>query len=315
MTAWYRSPDDTQSGNHQETGTCVRVGVVFPHRDLSGDPVAIRAHAQAAEAAGYDHYLVFDHVVGAQRERPGGFSGPYDHETPFTEPFVLLSHLAACTSFLELVTGIIILPQRQTALVAKQAADVQILSRGRLRLGVGVGWNAVEYEALGEDFHSRGQRMAEQIQVLRQLFSEPAIDFVGRFDRIPLAGIAPRPPVAIPIWMGGGAPAVLKRIGRLADGWFPQVPSPADLAEPLAVIRAAAEESGRSPGDVGINPQMRLTTDVAQDVQLALAWREAGATHLSVSTVDLGTVASSNPTPADHIEAIEVFKQAWDDAQ
>jgi probable F420-dependent oxidoreductase len=293
----------------------VRLGVVFPHRDLSGDPMAIRAHAQAAEAAGYDHYLAYDHVLGAQRDRPGGFTGPYDHETPFTEPMVLFAHLAAVTTFLELVTGIIILPQRQTALVAKQAADLQILSRGRLRLGVGVGWNRVEYEGLGQDFRTRGRRMAEQVELLRRLFTEPVVDFDGRFDRIPLAGIAPRPPRHIPIWMGGGSPAVLDRIGRLADGWFPQVPTPADLEVPLATIRHAAEESGRNPRDIGVNPQLRLSADIAHDVDLALGWREAGATHLSVSTVHLGARVSQNPTPADHIEAIEEFKEAWDRAQ
>lgn len=293
----------------------MRIGVVFPHRDLSGDPVAIRAHAQAAEAAGYDHYLAFDHVVGAQRDRPGGFTGPYDHETPFTEPFVLFGYLAAATSFLELVTGIIILPQRQTALVAKQAADLQILSRGRLRLGVGIGWNAVEYEALGQDFSTRGRRIAEQVEVLRSLFTEPVVNFEGQFDRIPLAGIAPRPPRRIPIWMGGGADAVLDRVGRVADGWFPLVRDPADLAEPLSKIHAAAQDSGRDPWDIGVNPQLPLTTNVRQDVEVALAWREAGATHLSVSTVNLSAQTDTHLTPADHIEAIEVFKQAWDDAQ
>ena len=245
----------------------MRLGVVFPHHDLSGDPVAIRAHAQAAEAAGYDHYVAYDHVVGALRDRPGGFTGPYDHETGFTDPFVLFSHLAAVTSFMELVTGIIILPQRQTALVAKQAADVQVLSQGRLRLE-------------------------------------------GSFDRVPLAGIKPRPSRRIPIWMGGTVDRVLDRVGRLADGWFPQLRDPNDLAAPLARIHHAAEESGRNKGDVGVNPTIRLSGDVRRDVDLALRWREAGATHLSVSTLNRGHL-----TPADHIEEIEVFKDGWDDAR
>jgi len=288
----------------------MRIGVVFPHHDLSGDPSAIRAHAQAAESAGYDHYVAYDHVVGAFRDRPGGFTGPYDHETRFTDPFVLFAHLAAVTSFMELVTGIIILPQRQTALVAKQAADVQVLSQGRLRLGVGIGWNKVEYEALGQDFHTRGRRMDEQVELLRRLFEEPVVDFEGRFDRIPLAGIKPRPSHRIPIWMGGTADAVLKRVGRLADGWFPQLRDPDDLAAPLATIQHAAEESGRNARDVGVNPTMRLSGNVRRDVETALRWREAGASHLSVSTLNRG-----HATPADHIEDIELFKDAWDDAR
>ncbi|MGE3960656.1 MAG: LLM class F420-dependent oxidoreductase [Dehalococcoidia bacterium] len=286
----------------------MRIGVVFPHNDLSGDPGAIRAHAQAAEAAGYDHYVAYDHVVGALRDRPGGFTGPYDHETGFTEPFVLFAHLAAITTFIELVAGVIILPQRQTALVAKQAADVQILSQGRLRLGVGLGWNEVEYEALGQDFRTRGRRMDEQVELLRRLFEEPVVDFDGRFDRIPLAGIKPHPPRRIPIWMGGSADAVLDRVGRLADGWLPLLRDPGDLAIPLAKIHHAAEESGRDPWDIGVNPQLRLTGDVPRDIELAGRWIEAGATHLTVSTLGRG-----HRTPADHIEDIEVFKQAWDD--
>ncbi len=285
----------------------MRIGVVFPHNDLSGDPVAIRAHAQAAEGAGYDHYVAYDHVVGASRDRPGGFTGPYDHETGFTDPFVLFAHLAAVTTFMELVAGIVILPQRQTALVAKQAADLQVLSKGRFRLGVGIGWNRVEYEALGQDFHTRGRRIEEQVGLLRRLFEDSVVDFEGRFDRIPLAGIQPRPPRRIPIWMGGSVDSVLERVGRLADGWFPQLRDPADLPIPLAKVHHAAEESGRDPRDIGVNPTLRLSGDVPRDVDLAHRWLEAGVTHLSVSTLGRG-----HRTPADHIEAIEVFKEAWD---
>lgn len=288
----------------------MRIGVIFPHNALSGDPGAIRAHAQAAEACGYDHYVAYDHVVGAQRDRPGGFTGPYDSETAFTDPFVLFSHIAAVTSVLELVTGIIILPQRQTALVAKQAADLQNLSQGRLRLGVGIGWNKVEYEALGQDFHTRGRRMDEQIELLRRLFEEPVVDFEGRFDRVPLAGIKPRPNRRIPIWMGGMSDRVLERVGRLADGWFPQLRDPADLAIPLARVQHAAEESGRDAWDVGVNPTMRLSGDMPKDIDTALRWRDAGISHLSISTL-----TRDHPTPADHIEDIEVFKEAWDDAR
>jgi probable F420-dependent oxidoreductase len=284
--------------------------VVFPHNALSGDPGAIRAHAQAVEGCGYDHYVAYDHVVGAQRDRPGGFTGAYDSDTAFTDPFVLFAHLAAVTSVLELVTGILILPQRQTALVAKQAADLQNLSQGRLRLGVGIGWNKVEYEALGQDFHTRGRRMDEQIELLRRLFEEPVVDFEGRFDRVPLAGIKPRPNRRIPIWMGGMSDRALERVGRLADGWFPQLRDPAGLAIPLARVQHAAEESGRDAWDVGVNPTMRLSGDFAKDIDTALRWRDAGVTHLSISTLN-----REHPTPADHIEDIEVFMEAWDDAR
>jgi len=285
----------------------MRLGVVFPHPDLSGDPVAIRAHAQAAEAAGYCHYQAYDHVLGALRDRPGGFTGPYDSDTPFTDPFVLFAHLAAVTSTIELATGVIILPQRQTALVAKQAADVALLSHNRLILGVGLGWNAVEYEALGQDFHTRGRRIEEQVELLRRLFAEAVVDFEGRFDRIPLAGLMPRPTQAIPIWMGGGAGRALDRIGRLADGWFPLVRGPEDLAEPLARIHAAAESAGRNPATIGVGPTLRITGDTALDVDRALQWQAAGVTHLNISTMGRG-----HRTTADHIEAIEEFKADWD---
>ncbi len=287
----------------------MRIGVVFPHADLSGEPIAIRAHAQAVEAAGYSHYVAYDHVLGAVRDRPGGFTGPYDHETPFTDPFVLFAHLAAVTNHMDLVTGVIILPQRQTALVAKQAADVALLSRGRFGLGVGIGWNAVEYEALGQDFHMRGRRIEEQVTLLRRLFNEEAVDFEGRFDRVPLAGIKPRPRSPIPIWMGGRADAVLDRVGRLADGWFPLLRDPAELPPHIYRIRAAAEAAGRDAAAIGICPTLRLSGEHQRDVERALAWEEAGATHLNVSTI-----GRDFWTAADHIEAIEDFKDCWDDA-
>ncbi|MCK9486950.1 MAG: LLM class F420-dependent oxidoreductase [Dehalococcoidia bacterium] len=285
----------------------MRIGVVFPHADLSGEPIAIRAHAQAAEDAGYTHYLAYDHVLGAQRDRPGGFTGPYDSDTPFTDPFVLFSHLAGFTSRLEFVTGVIVLPQRQTALVAKQAADVALLSNGRLGLGVGIGWNAVEYEALGQDFHTRGRRLEEQVILLRRLFTEQVVDFEGRFDRIPLAGLAPRPRAPIPIWMGGHADTVLDRVGRLADGWFPLLRDPSDLPERVERIHAAAVAAGRDPATIGIGPTLRLTGDLSFDVARAWAWQQVGATHLNVSSI-----GAERRMPADHIDALEDFKERWD---
>ena len=287
----------------------MQIGVVFPQTEIGADPAGVRAYAQAAEAAGYAHLLAYDHVLGADPDRPGGFRGPYTHETLFHEPLVLFGYLAGVAPRLELVTGILILPQRQTALVAKQAAEVAVLSGGRLRLGVGVGWNAVEYEALGQDFHTRGRRMEEQIALLRALWTKPVLSFEGRFDRIVQAGLKPLPPASIPVWMGGMSEPVLDRVGRLADGWFPQYRDPDELAAGLARVHAAATAAGRAPGDIGVEPRVTMGGDAAAAVALAQRWQSAGATHLTVNTMGQGFA-----TPADHIAAIEGFKRAWDDS-
>src|SRR5579864_3397066 len=197
----------------------MRIGVVFPQTEIGNDPIAIRDYAQAVEDLGYQHVLAYDHVLGAGLAHRPNWQGPYTSETPFHEVFVLFGYLAAVTHKVELVTGILIVPQRQTALVAKQAAQVDILSQGRLRLGVGIGWNEVEYEALGEDFHTRGARSGEQITVLRLLWTQPVVDFKGRWHHIPEAGINPLPVQRpIPIWLGGEADAVLERVGTMGDG-------------------------------------------------------------------------------------------------
>lgn len=291
----------------------MRVGVVFPQTEIGADPGAVRAYAQAAENAGYRHLLAYDHVLGAHPDRPDGFRVRYTHEAMFHEPFVLFGHLAAVTSELELVTGVLVLPQRQTALVAKQAAQVDLLSGGRLRLGVGVGWNAVEYEALGENFRDRGRRIEEQVSLLRRLWREPVITFKGHYHTVTKAGINPMPPRPdIPIWMGGMDERVLHRIGRSADGWFPQLTDPAALAEPLGRIHAAASAAGRKPEAIGVEARVTFGgegADVNEAVALAHAWRDAGATHLSVNTMGRGL-----RTPADHIDAIEHFKECYDEA-
>src|SRR6478752_6945162 len=202
----------------------MRIGVVFPQTELGGDPGAVRAYGERVEELGYTHVLAYDHVVGADPAVHEGWRGPYNLDTTFHEPFVLFGYLAAITS-LELVTGIIILPQRQTVLVAKQAAEVDLLAEGRFRLGVGLGWNAVEYEALGTDFSNRGRRMEEQIALLRRLWTEPSLTFEGEFERVTGAGLAPLPVQRpIPVWIGAQSPRAYERAGRLADGWFPQVP-------------------------------------------------------------------------------------------
>ena len=286
----------------------MQLGVVFPQTEIGNDPAAIRDYAQAAEGAGYEHLLAFDHVLGAERDRPGGFQGPYDHETPFHEPFVLFGYLAALTERLELVTGIVILPQRQAALVAKQAAQLHVLSGGRLRLGVAVGWNAVEYEGLGENFHNRGRRIEEQIALLRALWSQPIVSFEGRYHRVTKAGINPRPPGgSIPLWMGGMSDAVIERTGRLADGWFPQYRDPADLPAGIERVRTAAREAGRDPDAIGIESRVAVRgTDVSEAVALARRFEQAGATHLSVNTMGAGFTS-----PGQHVDAIRAFREAW----
>jgi probable F420-dependent oxidoreductase len=281
----------------------VRIGVVFPQLEIGAD--------QAAEAAGYDHLIAYDHVLGANPDRPGGFRGAYTHESLFHEPLVLYGYLAGLTQRIELWTGILILPQRQTALVAKQAAEVAVLSRGRLVMGVGVGWNEVEYEALGEDFHTRGQRMEEQVALLRDLWDHPSISFEGRFHRVTRAGINPLPPARIPLWMGGEADRVMARIGRLADGWLLQPrlrEQPGGVAPYLEKIHEAATQAGREPSSIGVESRVSVAgTSVEQQLERAHEWHEAGITHLTLNTMDAGL-----GSPAAHIEAIQAFKGAWD---
>ena len=200
----------------------MKLGAVFPQTESGTDPIAIRDYAQAVEGMGYNHILAYDHVLGASTATRPDWTGPYTSETLFHEPLVLYGYLAGLTKTLELVTGILILPQRQTALVAKQAAEVDLLSGGRLRLGIGVGWNEVEYQGLNENFRDRGARSEEQIAVLRALWAEPVVDFRGRWHTIDQAGIKPLPPRrSIPVWIGGYSEATLERVGGSATAGFP----------------------------------------------------------------------------------------------
>jgi probable F420-dependent oxidoreductase len=201
----------------------MRIGVVFPQTELGGDVGAVRAYAQRAGELGFTHVLAYDHVVGADPAVHAGWDGPYDVHTTFHEPMVLYGYLAAVTS-MELVTGILILPQRQTVLMAKQAAEVDLLTGGKFRLGVGIGWNRVEYQALGQDFSTRGRRLEEQITLLRRLWTEQTVTFSGASDQVTGPGLAPMPVQRpIPVWVGAHSPRAYRRAGRLADGWFPQM--------------------------------------------------------------------------------------------
>src|SRR5580704_7075363 len=199
----------------------MRVGAVFPQTEIGGDPADVRRWATTVEDLGYDHILAYDHVLGAGTDTRPGWQG-YTSETLFHEVFVLYGYLAAVTSRVELVTGVLILPQRQTALVAKQAAEVDVLSGGRLRLGIGIGWNSVEYEVLGPSFQDRGVRSEEQIALLRELWSTPVVTRASRWHRVDSAGINPRPAAGmIPVWLGGSADQTLRRVARIGDGWLP----------------------------------------------------------------------------------------------
>src|SRR6202046_511074 len=199
----------------------MQIGAVYPQTELRGDPVAVREFGRAAEDLGFDHLLAYDHVLGAvHADRTPPLTGPYTEHDPFHDPFVMFAYLAAVPERLRFATGILILPQRPTALVARQAADLDLLSGGRLRLGVGIGWNHVEYEALGQQFRTRGARQEEQIGLLRRLFTDPVVDFSGRFDRIDRAALVPKPTRPIPIWLGGSGDAAFERAARLADGFI-----------------------------------------------------------------------------------------------
>ncbi len=286
--------------------TAMQIGAVIPHHEIGTDPGAIRAFAEGAEALGVTHLLAYDHVVGARRDRPGGFEGPYDSDTAFHEPLVLFGFLAACTRTVELVTSILILPQRQATLVAKQAAEVAILSSDRLRLGVGVGWNTVEYDALNEDFHTRGRRLTEQVELMRRLWSEDAFTFEGEFHRFDLASILPRPRRAVPILFGGSAPAALERCARLGDGWVP-LGSPNDkTAVRIAELRRLREAAGLGWDGFEIRAQAQYAGgDPERWRAHADKWQQLGATHLAIATHNAG------PTDVDgHLARIAEYQAA-----
>jgi probable F420-dependent oxidoreductase len=282
----------------------MKIGVVFPQTEIGNDPAAIRDYAQTAEGLGFSHVLAYDHVLGANPQRPGGWSGPYTYLTPFHEVFVLFGYLAAVTQRLGLATGIIILPQRQTALVAKQAASLDVLSGGRLRLGVGLGWNEVEYTALNENFHNRGKRMDEQVELMRRLWTEPLVDFQGKWHTIPDAGLNPLPiQRPIPIWFGGNAEAALRRLARLGDGWIALHRRAAEARPALAMLERFLEEAGRSRSQVGLEARISYETGDPKVWETTVReWQVEVATHLSFNTMGSGFT-----TPQEHIEAIKKF--------
>lgn len=297
----------------------MHLGVVFPQVEMGADPSLVRDWTETAEGLGYDSILAYEHVLGADPSRHT-LVGPYTHEDPFHEPFVLFGYMAGITSQIEMWLGVLVLPQRQTALVAKQAATLDILSGERFTLGVGVGWNQVEYHALGQDFSTRGRRFEEQIGLLRRLWEEDLVTFEGEFDNVVAAGIKHRPNRRIPLWIGGWADPVLRRIGYWADGWLASAGSPktahlpdrtgnpVGLRNRMKVVEAAARHKGRDPSEIGVGMLIGdvgfeglVSWDAAEYAYRTRVWEQAGVTHAF-----LGTIGNAF-TATQHIAAMEEF--------
>lgn len=292
----------------------MKIGVVFPQTEIGTDPTAITDYVQACEGMGYDHVIAFDHVMGANPGSRLGWSGTYSHVDMFHEPFVLFGFLSGITKRIKFVTAVIILPQRQSALVAKQAATLDVLSEGRLRLGIGIGWNDVEYEALGENFHNRGIRSEEQIEVMRALWTQDLVTYDGRWHKIVDAGINPLPVQRpIPIWIGGGADVVLRRIAKIGDGWFPQIRPDAEGQAKIEKLWQYARSEGRETSSIGIESWISIRNkdgsikDPAEWRNEIISWERVGATHISVNTMGAGL-----DSPQKHIEVVASFKNVAD---
>lgn len=285
----------------------MKIGVVFPQTEIGSDAGGVRAYTQAVEQMGYTHVLAYDHVIGANLANRPDWKGPYSLETAFHEPFVLFSFMAGMTETLEFATGIVILPQRQTVLVAKQAAALDVLSDGRFRMGIGIGWNEVEYESLGMEFTDRGARSEEQIALMRALWTNDSVNFEGKWHTVPDAGINPLPiQQPIPIWLGGGADIVVKRIARIADGWMPMwQPDEAGLKE-LDKLFVYAKEAGREGSDIGING--RVTADLATED----SWSDAVKSWSGIKAdyIDINTMGQGLSGADAHIERLEKFRPA-----
>ena len=290
----------------------MRVGVVFPQYELGADPAVLRDYAQQAEELGYSHLLAYDHVLGAAHT--GGHSrGPYGIEHMFHEPLTLFSFLAGLTRRIEFVTGVLVLPQRQAALVAKQAAEVAVLSGGRVRLGVGTGWNDVEYEALGVPFAIRGRLFDEQIAVLRALWERPVVELDAEFHSIPGAGLNPRPLAGVPIWFGGSSSPAYERAARLGDGFLLSRPGGRRAGDPptepirqsLDVarrLRARVTELGRDAAAFGLEGRTNFADGPAAWTAELEAFRAAGFDYVAVNMLDSGLDG-----PDDHLRALKTY--------
>jgi probable F420-dependent oxidoreductase len=292
----------------------MRVGAVFPQLEIGTDPDVIATYARTVEQLGYDHLVIFDHVLGADSNRPGGWSGAYDHRSTFHEPLVLFGYLASITIRLRLATAVLVLPQRQTGLVAKQAAEVDVLSRGRLVLGVGIGWNQVEYEALGMRFTDRGKRIEEQIAVLRALWTQEVVDFNGRWHRIDRAGLNPLPVQRpIPVWMGGGwdrqrrtvVEPALRRIAKIADGWFTHLPANDDGRAGMETFRRFVQDAGRDPVHVPVEGRLPAAKSGPEE------WKHGIETfrQIGVTGIELNTMGAGYRSVDEHLDALRRFRE------
>lgn len=287
----------------------MKIGAVLPHNEIGTDPGAIRAYLEGVEELGMTHLLIYDHVMGVDPKRPGGFAGPYDDNVAFHEPLTFFAFAAAVTSTIELVTTVLILPQRQAVLVAKQAAEVALLSGDRLRLGVGVGWNKVEYDGLNEDFHTRGRRQEEQVDLMRRLWTEHSFTYEGEFHRFEGASILPRPSRPVPIWFGGSAPALIDRCARVGDGWMPLGGANDKSRAILEAIRTTRAEAGRTMDGFGVQAQAQWGGGTPERWRSqAENWSDIGATHLAVATHNAG------PTDVEgHLARIAEYQDAVGD--
>lgn len=287
----------------------MKVGAVYPQNETHGDPAALHDFGIAADQLGFDSLLFYDHVVGAQHaDREPPLWGPYTEDDSFHDPFVAFGYLAGITSRIELATGVLILPQRQTVLAAQQAADADLLSGGRVRLGVGTGWNWVEYDALGPDFHSRGKRLDEQIDVMRRLWSEPLVSFDGAFHTLDRCCINPRPTRPIPIWIGGFSEAAFRRGGMRGDGFTFAGEVDAAITG-LGLVRQYLAEAGRSEDGFGLELVMTRARSVPQAIETARRWADAGGSGVSLLTQKVGL-----PTIAAHVDYLAEVKTAFDTA-
>ena len=278
----------------------MKIGIVYPQPEIKGNIAAIAKIAKAVEARGFDHLLAYDHVLGvehADRVRP--LQGPYTENDPFTDPLVMFSYLAGITERIQLMTGVLILPQRQTPLVARQAADIDLLSGGRLVLGVGIGWNHVECEAMGPDFTTRGARCGEQIELLKRFWTGETISYDGRFERADRVRLNPAPTRSIPVWIGGFSPAAIDRAGRLADGFIEA--GPVEIAiNVMRGVDAAREKHGRADQPFGHTFVTLMCQNEEDTVAATEKWREAGGSHVSLTTMNMGFGSEVNA----HLDAI-----------
>lgn len=288
----------------------MELGVTFPQTDIGADPTEVRTYAETVEELGYDHVLAYDHVLGVEPPTDE-WDGAYDYTDQFLEPFVLFAQQAAVTTDLEFFTGVLVLPQRETPLVAKQAATLDVLSDGRFVLGAGVGWNDLEYRNLGKDFRSRGARIEEQIELLRELWENELVDFDGEFHDVERAGINPLPVQRpIPVWLGGGADVVLRRIARQGDGWIAPTVPPEEFDSKLRTLREYLEEEGRDPEAFPIHARVKLPEfDREEWIDRVATLDDLGVSHVGVGTMNMGL-----STAEEHLEVLSEFRSELRDA-